>query len=234
MVTARLPIARPRRFRVLVVEPLELVREGIYGVLAAEEDMAVLAAAEPDVQSPGPAGEFAPDVVLVDFDPATTESRDFLRRLPTKHPGVPLVALAQEPDLENLLAAVRLGARGYILRSVGGAALAQAIRATGGGGSVIDPIVARRLLDYVASQPFLPALRHNALNRAVGSLGSLSTREEQVLHSLSQGLSNKEIATALGLSVGTIKTHLRHIFRKLGVADRTSAAVAVLRVSAGS
>jgi DNA-binding NarL/FixJ family response regulator len=234
MVTARLPIARPRRFRVLVVEPLELVREGIYGVLAAEEDMAVLAAAEPDAQPPGPSGEFAPDVVLVDFDPATTESRDFLRRLPARHPGVPLVALAQEPDLENLLAAVRLGARGYILRSVGGAALAQAIRATGAGGAVIDPVVARRLLDYVASQPFLPALRHTALNRAVGSLGSLSTREEQVLHSLSQGLSNKEIATALGLSVGTIKTHLRHIFRKLGVSDRTSAAVAVLRVSTSS
>jgi DNA-binding NarL/FixJ family response regulator len=147
---------------------------------------------------------------------------------------VPLVALAQEPDLENLLTAVRLGARGYLLKSVGGAALAQAIRGMGSGGSVIDPIAARRLLDYVASQPFLPALRHDVLDRAASSLRLLSTREAQVLHSLAQGLSNKEIAAALGLSVGTVKTHLRHIFRKLGVSDRTSAAVAVLRGSASS
>jgi DNA-binding NarL/FixJ family response regulator len=171
---------------------------------------------------------------LVDFDSAGAESREFLRRLALNLPGVPLVALAQEPDLEKFLAAVRLGARGYVLKSVGGAALAQAIRGTGSGGSVVDPVVARRLLDYVASQPFLPALRHDMLDRAAGSLRSLSTREAQVLHCLAQGLSNKEIAAALGLSVGTVKTHLRHIFRKLGVSDRTSAAVAVLRGSASS
>jgi len=217
-----------------VVEPLELVREGIHGVLAAEEDMSVLVAAYPDVRSLSPAREFAPDVALVDFDSGGAESREFLRRLALDLPGVPLVALAQGPDLEDLLAAVRLGARGYLLKSVGGAALAQAIRGTGGGGSVIDPIVARRLLDYVASQPILPALRHDVLGRAAGSLRLLSTREAQVLHSLAQGLSNKEIGAALGLSVGTVKTHLRHIFRKLGVSDRTSAAVAVLRGSASS
>jgi DNA-binding NarL/FixJ family response regulator len=234
MVTTRLPAARPRRFRVLVVEPLELVREGIHGVLAAEEDMLVLAAADPDVRSLSRAREFTPDVALVDFDSAGAESREFLRRLALNLPGVPLVALAQEPDLENLLTAVRLGARGYLLKSVGGAALAQAIRGMGSGSSVIDPIVARRLLDYVASQPFLPALRHDVLDRAAGSLRLLSAREAQVLHSLAQGLSNKEIAAALGLSVGTVKTHLRHIFRKLGVSDRTSAAVAVLRGSASS
>jgi DNA-binding NarL/FixJ family response regulator len=234
MVTTRLPAARPRRFRVLVVEPLELVREGIHGVLAAEEDMLVLAAADPDVRSLSRAREFTPDVALVDFDSAGAESREFLRRLALNLPGMPLVALAQEPDLENLLTAVRLGARGYLLKSVGGTALAQAIRGMGRGGSVIDPIVARRLLDYVASQPFLPALRHDVLDRAAGSLRLLSTREAQVLHSLAQGLSNKEIAAALGLSVGTVKTHLRHIFRKLGVSDRTSAAVAVLRGSASS
>jgi len=234
MVTTLLPAARPRRFRVLVVEPLELVREGIHGVLAAEEDMSVLAAADPDVRSLSRASEFAPDVALVDFDSGGAESREFLRRLALDLPGVPLVALAQEPELESLLAAVRLGARGYVLKSVGGAALAQAIRGTGSGGSVIDHIVARRLLDYIAAQPFLPALRDGVLGRAAGCLRLLSTREGQVLHLLAQGLSNKEIGAALGLSVGTVKTHLRHIFRKLGVSDRTSAAVAVLRGSATS
>jgi DNA-binding NarL/FixJ family response regulator len=234
MVTTRLPAARLQTLRVLVVEPLELVREGIHGVLAAEEDMSVLAAADPDVRSLSQAREFAPDVALVDFDSAGPDSREFLHRLALNLPGVPLVALAQEPDLESLLTAVRLGARGYVLKSVGGVALAQAIRGTSSGGSIVDPVVARRLLDYVASQPFLPALRDNVLGRAAGSLRLLSTREAQVLHSLAQGLSNKEIAAALGLSVGTVKTHLRHIFRKLGVSDRTSAAVAVLRGSANS
>jgi len=234
MVTTRLPAARPRELRVLVVEPLELVREGIHRVLAAEDDMTVMAAADPDVFSLGRARDFAPDVALVHFDSAGPDIREFLRRLAANLPGVPLIALGQEPDLDRFLAAVRLGARGYLRRSVGGAALAQAIRSTDAGGSVIDPVVARRLLDYLASQAFLPPLRGSVLEQAAGSLGSLSAREGQVLHSLAQGLSNKEIGAALRLSVGTVKTHLRHIFRKLGVSDRTSAAVAVLRGSAKS
>jgi len=127
--------------------------------------------------------------------------------------------------------AVERGARGYLQKSVGGAALAQAIRVTDSGGSAIDPLVARRLLEYLASQPFLPAQRANALREAAGAIGTLSAREGQVLHSLAQGLSNKEIASALGLSVGTVKTHLRHIFRKLGVSDRTSAALSALRAA---
>jgi DNA-binding NarL/FixJ family response regulator len=232
MVATHLPAARPRRLRVLVVEPLELVRKGIHGVLAAEEDMTVLATAEPDARFLARVREFGPDVALVDFDSAGAESREFLRRLALNFPGLSLVVLAQQPDLETFLAAVRLGARGYLLKSVGGAALGQAIRSMAAGGSVLDAVVARRLLDYAASQPFLPALRGDVLSRAAGSLGSLSIREGQVLHSLAQGLSNKEIAVALGLSVGTVKTHLRHIFRKLGVSDRTSAALAALRGNA--
>jgi DNA-binding NarL/FixJ family response regulator len=220
--------------RVLVVEPLELVRQGIHGILAAEEDMTVLATADADMQSLSRVREFTPDVALVDFDAAGAENREFLDRLAVNLPDVPLIALAEEPDLEKFLAAVRLGARGYILKSVRGTALAEAIRGMGEGGSVVDPIVARRLLDYVAAQPFLPALRGGVLNRAAASLGSLSPREEQVLHSLAQGLSNKEIGAALGLSVGTVKTHLRHIFRKIGVSDRTSAALAALRGDANS
>jgi DNA-binding NarL/FixJ family response regulator len=149
-------------------------------------------------------------------------------------PDLRLIALAQEPDLNKFLAAVRLGVCGYLQKSVGGTALAEAIRSTRAGGSVIDPVVARRLLEYLALQPFLPASRGGVLDQASGSLGSLSAREAQVLHSLAQGLSNKEIASALGLSIGTVKTHLRHIFRKMGVPDRTSAVVAVLRSGARS
>jgi DNA-binding NarL/FixJ family response regulator len=229
MVTTRLPAARPQRLRVLVVEPLELVREGIHRVLSAEEDMTVMAAAEPDVHSIGRVREFAPDVALVHFDSAGAEIREFIRRLTVNSPNVRLIALAQEPDLNKFLAAVHLGVCGYLQKSVGGTALAQAIRSTLAGGSAIDPVVASRLLEYLALQPFLPPPRGSVLDQAAGSLGSLSVREAQVLHSLAQGLSNKEIASALGLSIGTVKTHLRHIFRKLGVPDRTSAVVAVLR-----
>jgi len=196
--------------------------------------MTVMAAADPDVSSLGRARDFDPDIALVHFDSGGPDIREFLHRLTANLPGVPLIALGQEPDLDKFLAAVRLGARGYLRRSVGGAALAQAIRSTDAGGSVIDPVVARRLLDYLASQAFLPPLRGSVLDQAAGSLGSLSAREGQVLHALAQGLSNKEIGAALRLSVGTVKTHLRHIFRKLGVSDRTSAAVAVLRGGAKS
>ena len=234
MVTTRLPAARPQRLRVLVVEPLELVREGIHRVLSAEDDMSVLAAADPDVSSLGRAREFAPDVALVHFDSASVEVRDFFRRLTANSPGVRLIALAQEPDLNKFLAAVRLGVCGYLQKSVGGAALAQAIRSTRAGGSALAPMVARRLLEYLALQPFLPPIRGGILDQASGSLDSLSAREAQVLHSLAQGLSNKEIASTLSLSIGTVKTHLRHIFRKLGVPDRTSAVVAVLRSGARS
>jgi DNA-binding NarL/FixJ family response regulator len=154
MVTTRLPAARPQRLRVLVVEPLELVREGIHRVLSAEDDMSVMAAADPDVSSLGRAREFAPDVALVHFDSASVEVRDFFRRLTANSPGVRLIALAQEPDLNKFLAAVRLGVSGYLQKSVGGAALAQAIRSTGPAAPQSTP-VARRLLEYLALQPFL-------------------------------------------------------------------------------
>ena len=223
-------IAATRRLRVLVLEPFELLREGIHGALSVYDDLAVALEVSDELESLARGRRPSPDVVLVGADPSRPEGLETIRRASETLAGAPVVVLAVDASLDPFLAAVRAGASGYVLRSVRGAALADAVRVTAYGGSVIDPLVARSLVEQMASQPLLGGFRGPpAADPSV--LGSLSQREAEVLHLLSRGMSNKEIASALRLRVGTVKTHLRHIFRKLQVSDRTSAALVALRPS---
>ena len=228
MATSQPSIAAARRLRVLVLEPFELLREGIQGALSGCEDLAVALDVSADGESLARAHRPPPDVVLLGTDPGRTDGLEAIRRVSQAFSGRPVVVLAQDASLDPFLAAVRAGASGYVLRSVRGAALADAVRTTAYGGSVIDPLVARRLVEQIASQPLFAGWRSRALADP-SLLNSLSHREAEVLQLLAQGMSNKEIASTLRLSVGTVKTHLRHVFRKLQVADRTSAALAALR-----
>jgi len=228
MTTTQPSIASARRLRVLVLEPFELLREGIQGALAACDDLAVALDVSTDAESLARIRRPPPDVVLVGADPLRPEGLETIRQATQAFGGAPVVVLAEDPTLEPFLAAVGAGASGYLLRSVRGAALADAVRTTAYGGSAIDALVARRLVEQMASQPLFGALRGPPVADA-SVLNSLSHREAEVLQLLARAMSNKEIAAALGLRVGTVKTHLRHVFRKLQVSDRTSAALAALR-----
>jgi two-component system nitrate/nitrite response regulator NarL len=152
-----------------------------------------------------------------------------LRRTLRLDPFARVVILVDDDGVNDLLDAIRCGARGVLLRDTPANILLRSAREIVAGGSSLDPRLARRLFESLASNGgdgvlagAWPSLDRNALR-------SLSPREQEVLRLLAQGCRNKEIARDLGVSIGTVKTHLRHIFRKLKVYDRTTAVLTVLQ-----
>jgi DNA-binding NarL/FixJ family response regulator len=166
--------------------------------VAADED-AVVAAVRED----------PPDVVLLHLPRAAAETLRIARRLRATHPGAPLIAFSASADAPSVLAAVDAGVRGYVLSEDGVAQVVPAVRAALDGGAPFSPKAARALID--ARAPVGPE--------------QLTSRERDVLDLLGEGLSNKAIATRLGISERTVKAHLTSAFRRLGVQRRTQAAM---------
>lgn len=227
------PIAAVRRLRVILLEPFQLLRESIQAALSSSEDLEIAVEPSGSPDSLTRLRHPPPDVVLMGADLVEADGVESVRRVVQVFAGVPVVVLAHDASPASLLAAVRAGASGHVLGSLAGTALPSAIRAAAHGWFVIDPVVARRLPEQIT--PPLPINGWRGPPRVDPSaLRSLSRREAEVLQLLAQGMRNKEIAAALHLSLGTVKTHLRHAYRRLGSPDRVSATLAVLGVrSAG-
>jgi NarL family two-component system response regulator LiaR len=121
-------------------------------------------------------------------------------------------------DDERLLPAIQAGAAGYLLKNVAPTELARAVRAAHAGEALLDPVVAARLVDAIAQPPGEPAPER------------LTRREQEVLSLIARGFSNKRIALELGIAEKTVKTHVGHVLAKLGVTDRTQAAVHAVRM----
>jgi NarL family two-component system response regulator LiaR len=142
-----------------------------------------------------------------------------MRELRARLPHSRVIVLTSFADDERLLPAVRAGAAGYLLKNVQPAELARAVRLAHAGETLLDPTVATRLVDAIAQPPGAEARPRERL----------TPRETEVLGLIARGLSNKRIALELGLSEKTVKTHVAHVLAKLGVADRTQAAVYAVR-----
>lgn len=223
------PIATVQRLRVILLEPFQLLRGGIQAALSNCEDLETVLELSADPASLARLRHPPPDVVLVGADLAEPDGVESLRRVVQVFAGAPVVVLAREASPNSLQAALRAGASGYVLGSLAGAALPSALRAAAYGWFVIDPLVARRLPEQITPQlPFSGWQGRSPTDPRV--LHSLSRREAEVLELLAQGMSNREIAAVLRLSLGTVKTHLRHAYRRLGVPDRVTATLAVLGV----
>ena len=223
------PIATGQRLRVILLEPLQLLRDGIQAALSNCEDLETILELSADPESLARLRHPPPDVVLAGADLGVPEGVESVRRVVQAFAGVPVVVLAHDASPGSLLAAVRAGASGYVLGSLAGAALPSALRAAAYGWFVIDPVVARRFPEQVAPQvPFTGSQGRPLTDPTV--LHSLSRREAEVLGLLAQGMSNREIGAVLGVSLGTVKTHLRHAYRRLGTPDRVTATLAVLGV----
>ena len=166
--------------------------------VAVDED-AVVAAVRDD----------QPDVVVIHLPRPATEGLRLARRLRTWHPGVALIAFSASSDAPSVLAAVDAGIRGYVLSDDDALQLVSAVQAVLDGGSPLSPKVARALIDA----------------RAPAGPEQLTGRERDVLDLLGEGLSNKDIASRLGISERTVKAHLTSAFRRLGVQRRTQAAI---------
>jgi DNA-binding NarL/FixJ family response regulator len=195
--------------RVLLVDDHQLVRSGLAGLLDAADGLTVVGQASDGAEAVERALEVAPDVVLMDLSMPGVDGVEGTRRLRDEVPDARVVVLTSFSDATRVQEALAAGAVGYLLKDSEPRDLVAAVRSAAQGYAPLDPRVAGALL------PTAP--------RPVSD--GLSARERQVLRLLAQGMANKQIGRALGISERTVKVHVGHVFRQLGVADRTSAAL---------
>jgi len=212
--------------RLLLADDHPLVRSGLRSLLESEDDLEVVGEAGDGAEAVAKAQVLRPDVVLMDLRMPGLDGIEATRRL--AGPGVedPIkVLMVTMFDLdEDVVEAVRAGARGYLLKGSSADRLIEAVHAVAAGGAVLAPSVARQLLDHAVTA--LPPLRSPTEQDPIEVL---SDREREVLALLATGLSNAEIADQLFLGEATIKSHVSHLLTKLGLRDRLQAVVFAYR-----
>jgi DNA-binding NarL/FixJ family response regulator len=195
---------------VLLVDDHQMVRTGLAALLAATDDIVVTGQAGDGGAAVTAVTELSPDVVLMDLSMPGVDGVEATRRILADHPDVKVVVLTSFSDRERVNDALAAGAVGYLLKDCEPADLLAAVRSAAAGHVPLDPRVARVLLPSASSG------RPEDV---------MSPREIEVLRLVAQGLANKQIGRALGISERTVKAHLGRVFRQIGVADRTSAAL---------
>jgi DNA-binding NarL/FixJ family response regulator len=195
---------------VLLVDDHQMVRAGLAALLGATDDITVVGEAADGAAAVREVAAHRPDVVLMDLSMPGVDGVEATRRILAEHPGVKVVVLTSFSDRDRVSEALGAGAVGYQLKDCEPADLVGAVRSAAAGHVPLDPRVARVLLpDRAAPRPE----------------EALSAREAQVLRLVAQGMANKQIGRALGITERTVKAHLGRVFREIGVADRTSAAM---------
>lgn len=193
--------------RVLVADDHSMVREGLASVLAADGDITVTATAANGAEALAAAGDGV-DVVVMDLSMPVMDGVAATRAIRAAHPGIRVLVLTSFGDRDQVRRAVAAGATGYQLKDAEPAELRAAVRAVAAGHAPLDPRVAGALLPEAGDAD-----------------AGLSAREREVLRLVAEGRANKQVAAVLGITERTVKAHLGSIFRQIGVADRTSAAL---------
>jgi DNA-binding NarL/FixJ family response regulator len=207
------------RIRVMLVDDQKLMREGLRILLELEPDLQVVGEAGDGRAALAAYSDCQPDVVLMDVRMPGMDGVEATWRLRQRWPEVRVIILTTFDDEEYVFEGLRAGALGYLLKDVSGEDLADAVRKVAAGGALIEPSVARKVLAEFAR------LAPPARAPDEGLPDPLSEREREILRCLSQGLSNREVAQRLNLAEGTVKNYVSGILQKLGVRDRTQAAV---------
>jgi DNA-binding NarL/FixJ family response regulator len=194
---------------VLLVDDHPMVRAGLATLISTTDDLKIVGEAESGEQAVSMTGDLLPEVVLMDLSMPGIGGVEATRRILEQNPHVNVVVLTSFADQERVADALAAGAIGYMLKDCDSRELLAAIRSAALGHAPLDPRVARALLPSTT-----PSVQE-----------TLSVRELQVLRLVAKGLANKQIGRSLGITERTVKVHVGHVFRRLGVTDRTSAAI---------
>jgi DNA-binding NarL/FixJ family response regulator len=198
--------------RVLIADDHPLVRQGLQAALAPMPDVEVVAEAATGQAAVREAVLHRPDVVVMDLQMPELNGIEATRELAQSVPTAAVLVLTMFDDDDSVFAAMRAGARGYVLKGAEQQEIARAIAAVAAGQAIFGPAVATRVLAYFATPPVTPT-----------PFPELTAREREVLDLLAAGRNNHQIADQLGLSAKTVANHISAIFAKLQVADRTQA-----------
>lgn len=199
--------------RIVIADDHPVVRDGLRAVLGTEPDLEVVGEAETGVEAVSLAGSLEPDLVLMDLQMPELDGAAATASIRDRHPEVQVLVLTTYDTDADITRAIEAGAIGYLLKDAPREDLFAGVRVAAGGESVLSPAVATRVLGKM---------------RAQGE-EALSPREIEVLAAVARGMSNNEIARELRVSEATVKSHLLHVFAKLGVGDRTAAVTLALQ-----
>jgi DNA-binding NarL/FixJ family response regulator len=198
---------------ILLADDHPVVRDGLRAILETQPDFAVIGEAGDGAETVQQTRALRPDVLLLDLEMPKMDGVEALRHIREAAPDTRVLVFTAYDSDERILAAVQTGAQGYLLKGAPRDQVFDAIRVVHGGGSLLQPAVASKLLKQMQS----------GTDRAASRPGALTPREIEVLRWMAQGQANKQIAARLGISERTVKFHVSAIFRKLDVTNRTEA-----------
>lgn len=207
--------------KVLLAEDHLITRQGICRLLEDDSDLTVIGEAGDGEEAVQMATEMHPDVVIMDIAMPKLNGIEATRQIKLIHPRTGVLILSAYDDDEYVFALLSAGAAGYLLKNVSGDELSRAIRAVYKGEPVLDPIIARKVMNYFRFPGKVRGLERPSEH--------LSNRETDIIKLAARGMTNKDIADKLRLSNRTVEGHLRTIFNKLGVGSRTEAVLYGLR-----
>jgi DNA-binding NarL/FixJ family response regulator len=210
--------------RILLVDDHPLVRNGLRALLASVPDMTVVGEASNGEEAITHAAELQPDIILMDLHMPGLNGIEATRRIVQAHPHIGILVLTMLEDDASVFAAMRAGARGYLLKGADQADVLRAIGVAAHGEAIFSPPIARRLMQYFENmQPILPP----------NVFPDLTEREREILGLIARGKSNAEIAGELVLSPKTVSNHVSNIFSKLQVVDRAQAVLRAKQAGLG-
>lgn len=203
------------KIRIMIVDDHPIVREGLAAVLKRDEDFEVIGEAADGRAAVKRALSLKPDIVLMDLRMPELGGVEAMKEIRQAAPDIRFLVLTTYDTDEHIVGALEAGASGYLLKDAPREELFNAIRTVFRGDALLQPRVAARLLQHMTGQTQRAAVNDGEED--------LSPREIEVLQLVARGYANKEIAARLTITEATVKTHLAHIFQKLGVNDRTEA-----------
>jgi DNA-binding NarL/FixJ family response regulator len=210
--------------RVLIADDHQLFRDGLRALLQSAPDTEVVGEAATGKEAVRLAAKSQPDLILMDLQMPDLDGIEATRRIVESNPQINVLMVTMFEDDQSVFAAVRAGARGYVLKGAKHDEMLRAIRATGSGEAIFSPSIASRMMSFFAAS-------RSVIPQEVFS--DLTDREREILDLIARGKTNDEIAQALTITIKTVRNHVSNIYGKLQVADRAQAAIEARKAGLG-